>query len=122
MASLLKMLVVDDDQEMVAALVRQFEEEDFIVDAVDDGIPALEKIRQYQYDIVLLDLKLPRLDGVSLLKELKKIQRLPNVLVITAVDNADTAIECVKLGAKDYISKPYDPEDLLDVVIRTLGS
>ncbi len=116
------MLVVEDHDDMRAALTEQFREENFSVDAVDDGVPALERIRKKQYDIVLLDLKLKQMDGLELLKQMKAIQRLPKVVVITAVDSVPVAIECVRLGAKDYISKPYDPEELLHVVIRALGS
>ncbi len=117
-----RMLVVEDDKDMRTGLVQQFETEGFTVDTADDGIPALKKIQKNHYDIVLLDLKLPRMDGLRLLEKMKHMQRIPKVIVITAVNLLSTAEECARLGATDFISKPYDPEELLNIVMRTLSS
>ncbi|HUN64812.1 MAG TPA: response regulator [Bacteroidota bacterium] len=117
----LRMLCVDDHPDLRRSLEQQFVNEDFIVDTAEDGIAALEKIKTHQYDIVLLDMMMPRLDGMGVLKEMKRINRLTNVIMLTAVDDVPTAMECVKLGAKDFIQKPYDPEELLHVVIKVLG-
>jgi DNA-binding response OmpR family regulator len=118
----LKMLCADDNPDLRNALAQQFLLEDFDVDTAVDGVDALEKIAANHYDIVLLDLKMPRLDGMGVLKELKATDRNPHVIILTAVADVAAALECVKLGARDYISKPYDPEDLLHVVIKVLGS
>lgn len=118
----LKMLCVDDNEELRTNLAQQFINEDFTVDTANDGEMALEKIKSNHYDIVLLDLKMPKMDGLTVLKELKKINQNPHVIMLTGVDDVPTAIECVKLGAKDYIQKPYDPQDLLHIVIKVLGS
>ena len=118
----LKMLCVDDNEELRTNLAQQFVNEDFTVDTANDGEMALEKIKNNHYDIVLLDLKMPKMDGLTVLKELKKINKNPHVIMLTGVDDVQTAIECVKLGAKDYIQKPYDPQDLLHIVIKVLGS
>jgi len=118
----IRMLCVDDNEELRQNLENQFLAEDFKVDTASDGAMALEMIRSGQYDIVLLDLKMPKMDGMMVLKEMKKIEKNPPVIMLTAVDDVPTAIECVKLGAKDYISKPYDPEELLHVVIKVLGT
>jgi len=79
-------------------------------------------MKKNHYDIVLLDVKMPRMDGMTVLQEMKKIEKFPHVIILTAVNDVSTALECVKMGAKDYISKPYDPEELLHVVIKVLGS
>ncbi len=118
----LRMLCVDDNEQLRENLKQQFIAEDFDVDTAEDGVSALEKMRTTHYDIVLLDLKMPRMDGKAVLQEMKKIDRIPHVIMLTAVDDVPTAMECVKLGARDYISKPYDPEELLHVVIKVLGS
>jgi DNA-binding response OmpR family regulator len=118
----LKMLCADDNADLRNALAQQFILEDFDVDTAVDGVDAVEKIAANQYDIVLLDLRMPRLDGMGVLKEMKTMNKNPHVIVLTAVVDVDAALECVKLGASDYISKPYDPEDLLHVVIKVLGS
>ena len=122
MGSHSKMLCVDDNEQLRINLAQQFINEDFDVDTASDGDSALEKIKNNHYDIVLLDLKMPKMDGMTVLKEMKKINKNPYVIMLTAVNDVPTALECVKLGAKDYVSKPYDPEELLHVVIKVLGS
>ncbi len=120
--SRLKMLCVDDNPDLRESLQQQFLAEDFAVDTADDGDVALEKIKANTYDIVLLDMKMKRMDGITVLEEMQKFKKFPHVIMLTAVNDVPTAMECVRLGAKDYISKPYDPEELLRVVIRALGS
>lgn len=118
----LRMLCVDDNADLRNSLAQQFVLEDFDVDTAVDGRDALAKIAANNYDIVLLDLKMPGLDGMGVLRELKTMNKNPHVIVLTAVADVPTALECVKMGARDYVSKPYDPEDLLHVVIKVLGS
>jgi len=118
----LRMLCVDDNADLLRSLKEQFVTENFDVDTADDGDVALEMIKNNRYDIVLLDVKMPKMDGLTVLKEMKKISRLPHVIMLSAVDDLEVAKECIKLGANDFISKPYDPEELLHVVIKVLGS
>ena len=118
----LKMLSVEDDAELRQSLHQQFTAEGFEVDGAEDGDIALEMLKHKQYDVVLLDLKLKRMDGKAVLKEMKKINAYPHVIVLTAIDDVKTALECIKLGAEDYISKPYDPEELLHIVIKVLSA
>lgn len=118
----LKMLCVDDELDLRNSLAQQFTLEDFDVETAEDGDIALEKIKNNNYDIVLMDLKMPRMNGMMVLKELKTVSKSPYIIMLTGVDDVDTAHECVKLGAKDYIQKPYEPEELLHVVIKVLGS
>jgi DNA-binding response OmpR family regulator len=118
----LKILCVDDNPELRENLVQQFGAEDFEVDVAENGIVALEMLKKKIYDLVLLDLVMPGMDGITTLKEMKKNSVFPNVIMLTGVADVATALECVKLGAKDYISKPYDPEELLHTVIKVLGS
>jgi len=116
------MLCVDDNVDLRTSLAHQFTAEDFDVDTAEDGDIALEKIKNNHYDIVLLDMKMPKMDGMMVLQEMRKFNKFPHVIMLTAVNDVPTALECVKMGAKDYISKPYDPEELLHVVIKVLGS
>ena len=117
----LKMLCVDDNPDLRKSLQEQFLAEEFDVETAEDGFTALERIKHTHYDIILLDMVMPNMDGIAVLKEMKKLNRYTNVIMLTAVNDVPTAIECVRLGAKDYISKPYDPEELLHVVIKVLG-
>ena len=118
----LRMLCVDDNADLRNALAQQFLQEDFEVDTAVDGLDAVAKIAANHYDIVLLDLKMPNLDGMGVLQRMKEMNRNPHVIMLTAVVDVPTAVECVKMGARDYVSKPYDPEDLLHVVIKALGN
>src|ERR1043166_1059691 len=121
MAHNLKMLCVDDHEDLRNSLKRQFTDEDFDVETASDGDIALDMIKKNEYDIVLLDMKMPRMNGMTVLKEMRKINKNPHVIMLTAIDDVPTALECVRLGAKDYISKPYDPEELLHVVFKVFG-
>ena len=118
----LKILCVDDHPDLRRSLQEQFVAEDFEVDTAEDGLVALEKIKHTHYDVILLDIGLPKMDGLTVLKEMKRMNKYTNVIMLSAVSDVPTAIECVRLGAKDYISKPYDPEELLHVVIKVLGA
>ena len=122
MSTHLKMLCVDDNADLRESLADQFKMENFDVDTAEDGDIALEKIKNNHYDIILLDVKMPRMDGMTVLKKMKTLNKNPHVIMLSAVNDVPTAMECVKLGAKDYISKPYEPEELLHVVIKVLGS
>jgi len=118
----LRMLCVDDNEDLRENLKELFLSENFDVDTANDGDIALELIQKNDYDIILLDVKMPRMDGLTVLKEMKKLNKNPHVIMISAVNDVPTALDCVKLGASDYISKPYEPEELLHVVIKVLGS
>jgi DNA-binding response OmpR family regulator len=114
------MLCVDDNQQLLDNLASQFRGEDFDVDTAPDGLTALELVKNKRYDIILLDLRMPKMDGMTVLKEIKKIDKDAQVIMLTGVNEVQPALECVKLGARDYISKPYDPEELLQIVTRVL--
>jgi len=118
----LKILCVDDNPDIRVSLQEQFSMEDFEVDTAEDGEFALQKIKENNYDLILLDVKMPKMDGLTVLQEIRKLDKNPQVIMLSAVSDVPTAMECVRLGAKDYISKPYDPEELLHIVIKLLGS
>ena len=121
MAHNLRMLIVDDHPDLRKSLEQQFENEDFVVDSAENGRKAIDRIRDQHYDVILLDMMMPELDGMGVLREMKAMNRYTNVIMLSAVDEVSTAMECVKMGAKDFIQKPYDPEELLHVVIKVLG-
>ena len=118
----MRMLVVDDEEGLRSSLVHQFTEEGFEVEMAEDGDIALAMMERAKYDIILLDLKMPRMDGMTVLREMKKLHKSPHVIVLTIVDDLSKAQESVKLGADDFITKPYDPEELLHIVIKMLSS
>jgi DNA-binding response OmpR family regulator len=113
-------LVVDDD-----AGVRESYQlilgEDHHVIAVSNGPAALEMARSHQIDVVLLDLLLPGLDGLEVLRDLKATNPQVPVVMVTGVRTVVTGVEAMRLGAFDYLTKPFDEDEVLDVVARALA-
>jgi DNA-binding NtrC family response regulator len=105
-------LVVDDELAIRGSLTSWFEEDGFTVDSAAHAQEALGKLQESRFDIVLLDIKLPGMDGMALLKRIR--QELPDVVVImiTAFASVETAVQALKDGAFDYVTKPFDPDDL----------
>lgn len=117
-----RVLVVDDEDGVREVLSRFLAERGYIVDAAEDGQQALEKILNAAPDIVFLDLKMPRLGGIDVLKRLR--EEGVNVAVITISGHADedTALESLRLGAADFINKPFDLEYLETSLLAKLVS
>lgn len=114
------MLAVDDDKDLLQSVYNQFTDERFEVDTALDGDIALKHLEDHTYDVILLDLKMPRMNGMVVLEEMKKLKKFPNVIILTAVQDIPTALECLRKGAKEYITKPYNPEELLQIVRKVL--
>ncbi len=112
-------LVVDDDQ-AVRESFRLILEDEFEVVDVPDGPRALEIARSTSVDLVLLDIRLPDMDGIEVLERLKAIDEQIEVVLVTAVKTVKTAVAAMKLGAFDYLTKPFEEDDLLAVVRRAL--
>ncbi|MEJ5377107.1 MAG: sigma-54 dependent transcriptional regulator [bacterium] len=105
-------LVVDDEEIMRESLSAWLQEDGFQVEAFSTGKEAMEAVKQKVYDAILLDLKLPDMDGLEILKHTKHYQPNTPVLMITAYGSVETAIKAMKQGATDYITKPFNPEEL----------
>ncbi|WP_226645432.1 sigma-54-dependent transcriptional regulator [Mesobacillus subterraneus] len=107
-----RLLVVDDEQDLLELLVRRLKRKGFDVDSAGTAEDALELVKTNEYDIGVYDIRLPGMDGIELLKETKKIQPDIEVLILTGHGTIDTAIEAMKVGAFDYITKPYNLSEL----------
>ncbi|SHJ78722.1 sigma-54-dependent transcriptional regulator [Paramaledivibacter caminithermalis] len=107
-----KILIVDDEKNMIWALKRAFKNEEFKIITASNGIEAIEMVKVNTPDLVLLDLKMPKLNGLEALKEIKNIDSKISVIMMTAHGTMESAIEAMKNGAIDYISKPFDIEEL----------
>ncbi|HEV08972.1 MAG TPA: response regulator transcription factor, partial [Sulfurihydrogenibium azorense] len=109
----MKILVVEDEKRLGKLIKKGLEEENYLVDLVYDGEEALNYLSTQNYDVVILDLMIPKLDG----KEVIKILRAKNVkvpiIILTAKDEIKSKIEALDLGADDYITKPFNFEELL---------
>jgi DNA-binding NtrC family response regulator len=110
-------LVVDDEFSVRDSLYNWFKTEGYRVDTAENGMEALKKLQEGPWDIVLVDIKMPKMDGMELQRHIKKIDNSIIVIVITAYATVDTAVEAMKEGAFDYLSKPVDP-DKLSILIR----
>ncbi|MEK6567404.1 MAG: response regulator [Candidatus Omnitrophota bacterium] len=104
-----KILICDDEKTVVDFLALFLRKEGFSdVDIAGEAVVALEKIKNTGYNLVLLDIKLPGMDGIQALQEIKAIKPGLDVIMITGYPDVDTAEQAVKLGAYDYIVKPFD--------------
>ena len=111
-----KILIVDDEEVIRQTLIDVLEYEDFEVDTAADGLEAVNKINSNKYDAVLCDIKMPKMDGLEVLETIApKKPDLP-IVMISGHGTLDTAVEAVKMGAFDYISKPPDLNRLLITV------
>jgi DNA-binding NtrC family response regulator len=114
-------LVVDDEQIMRDSLSAWLTEDGFDVISFDSGKKAVEAIQKTQFDVVLVDLKMPDYDGIEVLRHTKMHQPQTSVIIITAYATVDSAIEAMKAGANDYITKPFNPEEV-SLIIHNLIS
>jgi DNA-binding NtrC family response regulator len=112
-------LIVDDERSIRNSLRDILEYEKFQVDEAEDGASALEKVKGKTYDLVLCDIKMPRMDGIEVLEKILEISDIP-VVMISGHGSIDTAVEAIKMGAFDYISKPLDLNRLLVTVRNAL--
>ncbi len=110
---MLRILVVDDELNIRRMLKSILEKNNYTVDLAEDGKIAFEKIKNNIYDIVLCDIRMPEIDGFQFLNLLKENDINTTVIMMTAFGSIDTAIEAMRAGAYDYISKPFKPDEVV---------
>jgi DNA-binding NtrC family response regulator len=115
-----RILIVDDEANARAALSEILREEGYETETAADGFKALGKIGSFAPDLILTDLKMPGLDGIGLLKESRSASPTTVVVVMTAFGTIDSAVEAIKGGAENYLTKPLDPVTLVAVVERAM--
>ncbi len=104
-------LVVDDDQINRMVLAHDLEQEGHRVTAVEDGGSALEALRDGRFDVVLLDVLMPEMDGYETLTQIERDEKLRHVpvIMVSALEDIESVVRCIELGAADYLPKPFDP-------------
>ncbi len=112
-------LIVDDEQVVCDLLNNELSEQGYLCTTALDGNDALAKLATQNFDVVLLDIKLPGISGIEVLRKVQLSHPSTAAIMITAVNDVDTAVEAMKLGALDYIVKPFDL-DSVDTSIRTV--
>ena len=116
-----KILIADDEKNMRWILEKSLKERGFEVIEAKDGEEAFNSFIDGEPDIVILDYKMPKIDGMEVLKRIKKINENIPVIMITAHGSTDSAVEAMKLGAADYISKPFDVNELNIAIFKALN-
>lgn len=115
-------LIIDDEESMRIALSEALSRSGHLVDCIQNGYDALKKIQSGSYKLVITDVKMPKMDGLKLLLEVKKVLPQIPVIMITAYGTINNAVEAMKKGAADYILKPFSFEELDLIVKRALAN
>ncbi|PKN35999.1 MAG: two-component system response regulator [Deltaproteobacteria bacterium HGW-Deltaproteobacteria-19] len=115
-----RILVVDDDESVRKLLTVVLGKEGFDVTCADNGLTGLEAFRSTSADIVIMDIRMPEMDGLQALEEITKMRRGAAVILMTAYAAVETAVQAMKLGAFDYVIKPFDIDEILLLVERAL--
>jgi DNA-binding response OmpR family regulator len=108
-----RVLVAEDDEGLRSVLERGLRENGYVVDALSDGAQALAFLRTYEYDVAVLDWRMPKMSGLELVRELRRAGSPVPILMLTARDTADDRISGLDEGADDYLVKPFDFGELL---------
>ena len=111
-----RVLIVDDEPDILLMLRVNFETEGFDTILASDGATALRRIKEDDPDVVLLDIMMPILDGWAVLQECAKLDSSPRIIVLSAKAGNDDVARAHKLGADEYVTKPFDPDQLIQIV------
>ncbi len=114
----IRLLVVDDEEQFVETLAERLTLRDYDVTTSLSGEDGIEKVKGYNFDVVILDVLMPGVDGIEVLREIKKIKPLTEVIMLTGHATVETGIEGMKLGAYDYLIKPCETEELVIKINR----
>ena len=115
-----KILIVDDEETMRLLLRHELEQRGFDVDEAESGEIAIEKLQKIYFNVVLLDIRMPGMDGMEVLRNVRQNNLADKVIMLTGVDELKIARDSLTLGANDYLTKPYDIITLLACINRVL--
>ena len=116
MAKKISILIVDDEESVRDSLLNWFIEDGYRVECAGDARRALTLLESDEFDIILADIKMPGMDGLEMLKRIKSLKKDSIVIMMTAFATVDTAVQALKDGAFDYVTKPFDPDDLSHLI------
>ncbi|HEX3851018.1 MAG TPA: response regulator [Polyangiaceae bacterium] len=115
-----RILIVDDDKEIRDFMQSLLEKDGFVVKTLGDSTLVEDEIRQGDYHVMILDLMMPKLDGIEVLKKIRSIDSDIAVIIFTAHPNLDSAVASMKLDAVDYIKKPFNVDEFREVLARVM--
>jgi DNA-binding response OmpR family regulator len=116
-----RILVVDDEASIRDLLSKTLALAEYDVDTAPDGRSALERVRQIAYDLVITDLKMPGIDGLTVVREAKRLKPTLPIIIITAYSTESSAIEAINLGVSGYLTKPFRIPKILSTAAKALG-
>lgn len=116
MAEKISILIVDDEESVRDSLYNWFIDDGYKVECAENAKKALSKLEENDYDIILADIKMPGMDGLEMHRRIKAQNKEPIFIVMTAFASVDTAVQALKDGAYDYVTKPFDPDDLSHLI------
>jgi len=109
-------LLVDDEEVFTSNMSKLLTSRGYRVTAVNDGDSAVRALQENAYDVVVLDLKMPGMDGITTLKEIQKLGLFTETLILTGHGSIDTALDALRLGAYDYLTKPCEIDELVEKI------
>jgi DNA-binding NarL/FixJ family response regulator len=115
-----KILIVDDEKDFRAIVKEILIDEEFSAAEASNGLNAIEIFKNNSFDVVLLDLRMPQMDGIKTMQKLKKIDSHVPIIILTAFGDIPTAVEAVKQGAYDFITKPPEFDKLISIIKRAV--
>jgi two-component system OmpR family response regulator len=113
-----KVLIVDDELDFLEAIITRLKAREVEVAGAESGYQALEMLDKQDFDVVILDIKMPGMDGHETLREIKKNKPLVEVIMLTGHASVESGIQCMQLGAFDYLMKPVGLDELLEMIRR----
>ncbi|MEW6739087.1 MAG: response regulator [Nitrospirota bacterium] len=116
-----RILVIDDEEIVQVSCKRTLVPEGYAVDAAASGKEGLELFEKSKYDLVLIDLKMPGMDGIEVLVNIKRQRPEQNVMIMTGYDTVEHIVESISSGAAHYLEKPFTPDTLIERIKEVLG-
>ena len=116
-----KILIVDDEKDLALGLVKLLNGLGYDSSCVFDGVAAVRELKSNPPNLMILDLRMPKMDGIEVLEELKNLGKRTKVLILTAYGNIDTAVQSVKMGVAHYLQKPFKHQELLQLIQKEIG-
>jgi DNA-binding NtrC family response regulator len=116
MPNRVSILIVDDEESVRDSLYNWFIDDGYRVECAENAKKALSLLDEKEFDIVLADIKMPGMDGMEMHRRIRALPRVPIVIIMTAFASVDTAVQALKEGAFDYVTKPFDPDDLSHLI------
>ena len=115
-----RILIVDDEEIVIKSCLRILGGSNYHVEGAYDGREALRKIEENPYDVMILDVVMPNMGGLEVLRRVKEMHPDMDVIMVTGLSKVDIVVQARRLGARDFISKPFEPDELKLVVQRAL--